>query len=317
MHIVVLDGHTLNPGDLSWDALHALGPAQIFPRTSPAEVLARAAHAEILLTNKVVLSAETLSALPKLRYVGVLATGYNVVDATAARARGIPVTNVPDYSTESVAQLTFALLLELTHGVGRHSEAVQSGRWTASPDFSFWDQPLIELHGQTFGVVGYGRIGRAVARIASAFGLRVLVHSRTRPHDFPADFEFVSVDDLFARSDIISLHCPLTPETRHLVNADRLRRTKPTACLLNTSRGPLIEEAALADALNSGRLAAAALDVLSVEPPPANNPLLTARNCLITPHLAWASTAARRRLLRIAVDNIRTFLAGKPTNVVN
>ena len=317
MNITVLDGHTLNPGDLHWDELQSLGPCEIFDRTAPDQILARAANAEIILTNKVILSRETINALPKLRYLGVLATGYNVVDAIAARERGIPVTNIPGYSTRSVAQLTFALLLELTHHTGHHAQTVRDGRWSHSVDFCYWDFPLLELDGLTLGVIGFGQIGREVAKIAQAFGLRILIHSRTKLAQLPAGMSFVSLDELFSRADVVSLHCPLTPDTSHLINAPRLAQMKPSAFLINTSRGPLVDEAALADALNSGRLAGAALDVLSVEPPPATNPLLTAKNCLITPHLGWATRAARERLLQIAVANLRAFLAGHPQNVVN
>jgi len=317
MNIVVLDGHTLNPGDLSWDELKSLGPCEIFDRTAPDQILARAANAEIILTNKVILNRETIAALPKLRYLGVLATGFNVVDAAAARERGIPVTNIPGYSTRSVAQLTFALLLELTHHTGHHAQTVRDGRWSRSPDFCYWDLPLLELDGLTLGVIGFGQIGREVAKIAQAFGLRVLVNSRTQPAQVPARVEFVPLDELLPRADIVSLHCPLTSATQHLINTPRLALMKPTAFLINTSRGPLVDEAALADALNSGRLAGAALDVLATEPPPATNPLLTAKNCLITPHLGWATRAARQRLMKIAGANLRAFLAGQPQNVVN
>jgi glycerate dehydrogenase len=317
MNITVLDGHTLNPGDLSWDELKSLGPCQIFDRTAPDQILARAANAEIILTNKVILSRETIAALPKLRYLGVLATGVNVVDTAAARERAIPVTNIPGYGTRAVAQHTFALLLELTHHTGHHAQTVRDGRWTRSGDFCYSDFPLLELDGLTLGVIGFGQIGREVAKIAQAFGLRVLVHSRTQPAQLPAGTEFVPLDELLARADIISLHCPLTPDTSHLINAPRLALMKPTTFLINTSRGPLVDEAALADALNTGRLAGAALDVLSVEPPPATNPLLTAKNCLITPHLGWATRAARERLMKIAAANLRAFLAGSSQNVVN
>ena len=317
MNIVVLDGHTLNPGDLRWDELKSLGSCEIFERTAPDQILARAANAEIILTNKVVLNRETLAVLPKLRYLGVLATGVNVVDAVAARERGIPVTNIPGYSTRSVAQLTFALLLELTHHAGHHAQTVRDGRWTRSVDFCYADFPLLELDGLTLGLIGFGQIGREVAKIAHAFGLRVLVHSRTKPAQLPAGIELVPLEELLSLADIVSLHCPLTPETNHLINTPRLALMKPSAFLLNTSRGPLVDEAALADALNSGRLAGAALDVLSVEPPPTTNPLLTAKNCLITPHLGWATRAARERLLTIAIANIHAFLAGRPQNVLN
>lgn len=317
MHIVVLDGHTLNPGDLSWDELSALGQLEVHPRTKPAEVLGRAMAADVLLTNKVALDRETILALPKVRYIGVLATGYNVVDAAAARERGIPVTNVPGYSTRSVAQLVFALILELTHHVGQHAQTVREGRWSRSEDFCYWDRPLLELDGLTLGIIGFGQIGREVANIARALGMRVLVHSRTRPAELPREAGWVSLNELLARADIVSLHCPLTPDTRHLINSERLALMKPTAFLINTSRGPLVEEAVLADALNSGRLAGAGLDVLSAEPPAAGNPLLTAKNCLITPHIGWASKAARRRLMGITAANLRAFLAGQPQNVVN
>lgn len=317
MNIVVLDGHTLNPGDLTWDALKSLGPCEIFERTSPDQILERAANAEIVLTNKVILNRETISRLPRLRYIGVLATGYNVVDIAAARERNIPVTNIPDYGTSSVAQHTFALLLELTHHVGHHAQTVRDGRWSRSADFCYADFPLLELDGLTLGLVGFGRIGREVAKIAQAFGLRVLVHSRTRPDALPPGVEFVALDEVFSRADIVSLHCPLTPDTKNLVNAARLGAMKPGAFLLNTSRGPLVDEPALAAALNTGRIAGAALDVLSTEPPPADNPLLTAKNCLITPHIGWATRAARERLMKIAVANIRAFLNGTAQNVVN
>ncbi len=317
MNIVVLDGFTLNPGDLDWAALRALGSLTVHDRTPPELVVERARDAEILLTNKALVGGEAVNSLPKLRYIGVLATGYNVVDVAAARARGIPVTNVPGYSTASVAQLTFALLLELTHRTGHHAQAVRDGRWAAGADFCFWDFPLVELHGQTFGVVGFGQIGRAVATLADAFGMRVLVHSRSRPADLPARFEFVDLDALLARSDVVSLHCPLTAENKGFINAARLARMKPGAFLINTGRGPLLDEQAVAEALNSGRLGGAGLDVLSVEPPRADNPLLTARNCIVTPHIAWASRAARTRLMDAVVANVRAFLDGSPRNVVN
>jgi glycerate dehydrogenase len=317
MRIVVLDGHALNPGDLDWSELRALGDCEVFPRTAPRELVARAANSEVLLTNKVVLERAMLEALPQLRYIGVLATGYNVVDVIAARERGIAVTNVPDYSTRSVAQLTFALLLELSHGVGHHSEAVRSGRWSSNPDFCFWDTSLLELDGLTMGIVGFGQIGRQVVSIAQAFGLRVIVNSRTRPAALPTGVEWVGLEALLRRSDVVTLHCPLTPDTMKLMNVERLALMKPGAFLINTGRGPLIDEAALTDALNAGRLAGAALDVLSTEPPPGSNSLLSARNCFITPHIGWATKAARQRLMKIAVSNLRSYLAGQPQNVVN
>jgi glycerate dehydrogenase len=315
MKIVVLDGHTLNPGDLDWSGLRALGSCEVFDRTRPDELSVRADAAEIILTNKTVLTAANIAALPVLRYIGVLATGTNVVDLAAARARNIPVTNVPAYGTQSVAQATFALLLELTNHVGHHAETVRTGRWANNPDWCYWDMPLIELDGLTIGILGYGRIGRAVAALARAFGMNVLIHSRSPAVD--ATIKNVTLNELLAGSDVVSLHCPLTPETKHLVNAQFLARMKPTALLLNTSRGPLVDEAALATALNHGTIAGAALDVLSVEPPAADNPLLRAGNCMITPHNAWGTHAARVRLLRIAEENVRAFLHGRPKNVVN
>jgi len=316
MKIVVLDGFTLNPGDLSWKELQSLGDCTVFDRTSSTEVVPRAEGAEIILTNKTVVSREHLSSLPNLKYIGVLATGYNIVDVAAARERNIPVTNVPTYGTRSVAQHTFALLLELTQHTGHHSQTVREGRWSDSPDFCYWDYPLIELEGLTMGVVGFGRIGAAVADLARAFGMKVIASSATTK---PArsGVRFTDLESLFREGDVVSLHCPLTPQTKQLVNQARLALMKTTAFLLNTSRGPLIDESALADALNAGRLAGAGLDVLSVEPPVAENPLLKAKNCLITPHIAWATRSARARLLQTAVENVRAFIAGKSVNLVN
>ena len=294
--LVVLDGHTLNPGDLSWAALEALGDCAIHAHTPPGEVVARAAGAAIVLTNKTPLPAEAFAALPDLRYVGLLATGYNVVDVAAARARGIPVANVPLYGTASVAQHVFALLLELTQHVGRHAAGVRAGRWAASRDFCYAETPLLELAGLTFGVIGPGRIGSAAARIAEAFGMRVLTAGRAEGR--------AGLERVLRAADVVSLHCPLTADTRHLINATTLEWMKPGAFLLNTSRGPLIDEAALAAALHAGRIAGAGLDVLSVEPPPANHPLFGAPNCLITPHQAWATRAARARLMATAVANV-------------
>jgi glycerate dehydrogenase len=316
MNICVLDGFTLNPGDLSWDELKQLGPCEIHYRTSPAETIARAEHAEIVLTNKTPLTRTTFAALPKLKYIGVLATGTNVVDLPAARERGIPVTNVPAYGSRSVAQATFALLLELTTRVGHHAQRVREGAWTTATDWCFWDFPLVELDSLTLGIVGFGRIGAAVAEIARAFRMNVIACNPSQK-SAPSFVRFVDLETLFRTSDVVSLHCPLSPETQKLINAERLAWMKPAAFLINTSRGPLVDEAALANALNSGRIAGAGLDVLSVEPPSANNPLLSAKNCLITPHNAWGTRAARARLMRVAVDNVRAFLAGKPQNVVN
>ena len=317
MNIVVLDGYTLNPGDLSWDTLKQLGACAIHDRTPPELVIERAREAEIVLTNKTVLARGTILALPKLKYIGVLATGYNVVDIAAAKERSIPVTNVPDYGTPSVAQHTFALILELAHHVGHHAQTVRDGRWEQSADFCYWDFPLAELQGLAFGIVGFGKIGRAVAKLAEAFGMHVLVNNRSRPSELPAQFEFVSLDELVSRSDVVSLHCPLTAENKGFINAQRLALMKRSAFLLNTSRGPLLDEQAVADALNSERIAGAAMDVLSIEPPKAENPLLKAKNCIVTPHIAWATRAARSRLMDIAVENIRAFISGTPRNVVN
>lgn len=315
MKIVVLDAHTLNPGDLSWEPLQALGPCEIHPRTAADQVQARAADASIVLTNKTRLTREGLAQLPKLRYVGVLATGYDVVDVEAAAERSVLVTNVPAYGTSSVAQMTFALLLELCNGVGVHADAARSLRWSASGEFAYAERPLVELAGLTLGIVGLGRIGQTVARIGVAFGMRVTaVSQRPPPEDLAV--EAVSLERMFELADVLSLHCPLTPVTARMVNAERLSRMKPSALLINTARGGLIDEPALADALANGRIAGAALDVLSVEPPPSDHPLLRAPNCLVTPHIAWATRASRARLLEAAIENVRCFLAGTPKNVV-
>lgn len=315
MNIVVLDGYTLNPGDLSWGALRALGNCQIHDRTPAHLVVERARDAEVVLTNKTPIRAEHLGLLPDLRYIGVLATGTNVVDLDAAGARRIVVTNVPGYSTASVAQTTMALLLELALHVGYQAERVRNGSWSRSPDFATWEKPLTELQGLTMGIVGFGQIGRAVARLADAFGMQVL--ACTRDISKPAGpARFVDLPSLFRLSDVVSLHCPLTPETHRLVNAEKLAWMKSSAFLLNTARGPLIDEPALAETLNSGRIAGAALDVLSIEPPPPDNPLLSARNCVVTAHQAWATSAARRRLMDAVVENVRAFLNGTPQNVV-
>ncbi|MEW6509857.1 MAG: D-2-hydroxyacid dehydrogenase [Bacteroidota bacterium] len=317
MRIVVLDGYTLNPGDLHWDPLLSLGHCTIFDRTAPADVITRAIEAGVVLTNKTPLRAETIAALHALRYIGVLATGFDVVDIEAARAMRIPVTNVPAYSTMSVAQLVFAHLFNLTHRIGHHTDAVRAGRWSAAKDFMFSDYPLTEVCGLTMGVVGLGRIGQAVADAALGFGMRVVAAGSNRPLDPPPRVQEVTLNELFAMSDVVTLHCPLTPATRNLVSRDRLALMKPAACLINTSRGALIDEPALADALNARRIAGAGLDVLSVEPPPADHPLLRANNCFITPHVGWATVAARERLLHEAVENVKAFLQGTPRNVVN
>ncbi len=316
MKICVLDGFALNPGDLSWEELRQLGSCEIHDRTLREEIISRATNAEIILTNKTPLNRETLAALPKLKYIGVLATGTNVVDLVAARERNIVVTNVPAYGSRSVAQATIALLLELTNHVGHHTQRVRDGAWTRAKDWCFWDSPLVELDGLTLGIVGFGRIGASVADIAHALGMKTNAYSPSQK-TASAFVKFVDLETIFRTSDVVSLHCPLTPLTQKLVNAERLGWMKPSAFLLNTSRGPLVDEVALTDALNSGRIAGAALDVLSVEPPGADNPLLSAKNCLITPHNAWGTRAARARLMQIAVENVRAFIAGKSQNVVN
>jgi len=317
MKIVVLDAYTLNPGDLSWGELKKLGQCTIHDRTPAKLTVERAADAEIVLTNKVVLDGGNIPRLPKLRYIGVLATGYNVVDVAAAGKRGIIVTNVPGYATASVAQMTLAMLLELALHVGDHSAGIRGGRWSARKDFCYWDSPLVELAGLTMGLVGLGQIGRAVAELAKAFGMRVIAHDPYVTASPAADVEMVALDELFERSDVVSLHCPLTDENAGMVNAGFLSRMRPTAFLINTARGPLVNERDLAEALDAGRIAGAAVDVLSAEPPAADNPLLSARNCIITPHVAWATRASRRRLLAGVVDNVRAFLAGRPKNVVS
>ena len=314
--IVILDGHAANPGDLDWGPLRELGQCVIYERTPPSEVVTRAAGASVVLTNKVSMTRAIISRLPDLRYLGTLATGVDAIDLAAAGERGIVVCNVPAYSTASVAQLTFALLLELTHHVGHHAAGVREGVWSRSRDFAYWDFPLVELAGLRLGLLGCGAIGQAVAKIAQAFGLEVCATRRgDRPLEVPG-VQQVSVETLFREADILSVHCPLTPDTRGLVNAARLATMRPSAYLLNTSRGPIVVEQDLADALNAGRIAGAGLDVLSSEPPRADNPLLTARNCLITPHIAWGTLAARERLLATVVSNIRAYLNGAPQNVV-
>ena len=317
MKIVVLDGYAANPGDLCWDELKALGECTVYDRTAPAEVLERSAGAEILLTNKTVITAEHIAALPGLKYIGVLATGYNIVDVAAAKEQGVIVTNIPAYSTDSVAQMVFAHILNIAQQVQHHSEEVHKGRWTDSKDFCFWDTPLLELHGKKIGIVGLGHTGYATARIAIGFGMEVYAYTSKTHFQLPPEIHKMELDELFSECDIISLHCPLTETTREMVNAGRLRLMKPTAILINTGRGPLVNEQDLADALNNGTIYAAGVDVLSQEPPRADNPLLTAKNCYITPHIAWASTAARERLMQIMSGNIRAYQNGKPINVVN
>lgn len=315
--IVVLDGHTLNPGDLSWDSLAALGELKVYDRTSHERVLDRARNAQLVLTNKMLLTRDTIESLSELTYIGVMATGCNMVDLEAARRRSITVTNVPEYGTSSVAQMVFAHVLNLCQHVGEHGQSVSQGAWARSLDFCYWDYPLIELAGLTMGIVGYGRIGRVVAQLASAFGMRVLVYDVVTPADLGGDVESVELETLFRQSDIVSLHCPLTPQTKNLISREQLKLMKPSAFLINTSRGPLVDERALVEALDKRRIAGAGLDVLIQEPPAADNPLFGARNCCITPHIAWATASARERLMRTVVENVKAFLSGSAQNVVN
>lgn len=316
MKIIVLDGYALNPGDLSWDEMQALGDFMVYDRTSPSEVLERSAGADVLITNKTVLTADHIKALPQLKYIGVLATGYNVVDIEAARNHGIVVTNIPAYSTPSVAQMVFAHLLNITHRVGYYASQNTEGRWAKNKDFCYWDTNLVELAGKTMGIVGFGNIGQATAQIALAMGMNVCAYTSKSQSVLPECIQKVSLDELFRICDVVSLHCPLTPETKEMVNADRLKTMKSSAILINTGRGPLINEQDLADALNQGVIAGAGVDVLSTEPPLPDNPLLTARNCFVTPHVAWATFEARRRLMQIAVGNLKSFIEGKVINNV-
>jgi glycerate dehydrogenase len=318
MKIVVLDGHALNPGDLSWEALREIGELQVFDRTADDQIVARAHDAQIVLTTKTRLSAQILRQLEKTRYIGVLFTGYDVVDVKAARELSIAVTNIPTYGTASVAEFTFALLLELCHHVALHSEATRAGEWSRSVDFTFWKAPLVELAGKTIGIIGFGRIGRRVAEIALALELQVIAADAVRSSvpDWP-NFRWCEVDELLTQADVVSLHCPLLPHTQGIINAKSLALMKPGAFLINVSRGPLVIEQDLANALNNGRLAGAAVDVLSSEPPSPDNPLLRAKNCIVTPHIAWATKEARTRLLNTAIANLRAFLEGHPVNLVN
>ena len=320
MKIVILDGYTENPGDLSWSGFQALGEVTVYDRTPFAqgdgETLRRAAGDEALIVNKVPLNAETLEKLaPTLKYVGMLATGYNVVDVEAAKRLGICVCNIPTYGTTAVAQMVMALLLELCHHVGDHSRSVKEGQWSRCPDFCYWNTPLTELAGKTFGVVGYGRIGRATAKLAAAFGMEVLAFDKFAQDDGVA--RMVTLDELLAQSDVISLHCPLFPDTQGIINRESIAKMKDGVLLINTSRGPLIVEEDLAEALHSGKVAGAGLDVLAVEPPQPDHPLMREERCLITPHIAWAPRESRARLMDIAVENLKAFAAGSPQNVVN
>ena len=323
MKIVVLDGYTLNPGDLSWEGVSQFGDLTVYNRTvyKPGGedlVVERAKDADVVLLNKTLLNREMISRLPNLKYVGVLATGYNIVDVEAARERGILVTNVPTYGTTAVAQMTFALLLELCHHVGDHNRAVQNGEWVENPDWSFWNYPLVELAGKTMGIIGYGRIGGEVGKIAQAFGMNVLaMASRPKPDLETENLKFAPLEEILKKSDVISLHVPLFDSTKGMINRESLEKMKKNAMIINTSRGPLIVEEDLADALNRGRIAGAALDVVSSEPINPDNPLLKAENCIITPHIAWAPKESRKRLMDVAVENLKEYIAGNPINVVN
>jgi glycerate dehydrogenase len=317
MKIVVLDGGTLNPGDLSWGGLEALGDCEIYDRTPPELVIERAQDADVVLTNKVVLDRAVLDQLPNLKYISVLATGYNIVDIEAARERGIPVSNIPTYGTQSVAQMVMAHLLNLTQHVAYHAETVSEGRWSRSDDWCYWDFPMIELDGLTMGVVGFGRIGRAVGAVAQAFGMKIVAFDEYVQDPGDPDVTMMSFEELLRVADVVTFHTPLTPETEGMLNAETLKLMKKTAFVINTSRGPVIDNAALADALNSDQIAGAGLDVLDVEPPPIDHPLLKAKNCYITPHISWATRSARARLMQTTVDNVAAFQRGEALNVVN
>ncbi|WP_395804763.1 D-2-hydroxyacid dehydrogenase [Daejeonella sp.] len=318
MNLVVLDGYTLNPGDLSWDGLKHFGNLEVHERTLAADILDRCKGAEIVFTNKTPLREDVLALLPDLKYIGVLATGYNVVDVDFARSKGIKVANVPGYGTASVVQLTFSLLFELCLHVQKHSDSVFNGDWAASADFCYWNYPLIELEGKTLGIIGFGSIGQKVADVASALGMNVIAYSRTQTdQSHRKNFKWASLDELLGISDVVSIHCPLFPETQNLINKNTLKLMKKSAFFLNTSRGPIVNEQDLADALNTGLIAGAGLDVLSVEPPSSNNPLLSAKNCLITPHIAWATKEARARLMAIVEQNLAAYLKGNPVNIIN
>lgn len=323
MKIVVLDGYTLNPGDLSWDALEEIGELTVYERTTydleqQGIVLERMKGAEVVFTNKTPITRETINQLPNLKYIGVLATGYNIVDVEAAKEQGVIVANIPTYGTAAVAQMTFALLLELCHHVGSHSDQVKKGEWSRNPDWCFWTQPLVELNNKNIGIIGFGRIGQEVGKIAQAFGMNVLAFDQYKNLELECDtLRYVDLDEILEKSDVISLHCPLFESTKGLINKNTIEKMKENVMIVNTSRGPLINEEDLADALNSGRISGAALDVVSVEPIKEDNPLLTAENCIITPHISWAPKESRKRLLDIAISNLEQYLSGNPVNVVN
>jgi glycerate dehydrogenase len=318
MKIVILDGYTLNPGDLTWDGLKQLGEVTVYDRTPADQVVERAEGADVIFTNKTPVNAAALNSLPDLKYIGILATGYNIIDTEVAKQKGIIVSNVPGYSTPSVVQLTFGLLLELCLHMQRHSDAVSAGRWASSVDFCFWDYPLTELSGKTIGIIGFGNIGRQVGDVATAFGMNIIGTSRHHTdQSHRSNFKWAEIPELLEQADVVSIHCPLSPETKGLINKESLQRMKSTAFLLNTSRGPVVVEEDLAQALNNGVIAGAGIDVLSVEPPAKDNPLFSAKNCIITPHIAWATKEARSRLMEITVSNLMAYKNGNPVNVVN
>jgi glycerate dehydrogenase len=318
MKIVVLDGFTLNPGDLTWKSLKEIGDLTVYDRTADGQIIERIGAAEIVYTNKTPITRQTLEKVSNLRFIGVLATGYNVVDIAAAKERGISVANIPTYGTTAVAQMTIALLLELCHHVGAHSEAVKMGAWAKNPDFCFWNYPLIELAGKTIGIVGYGKIGQATGKIARAFGMKILAFDQYREESLEnADMKYVGLEKLLAEADVISLHCPLFDGNKGMINRETIAKMKDGVFIINTARGGLIIEDDLAEALNSGKVGGAAVDVVATEPIKANNPLLTAENCIITPHIAWAPRESRERLLQIAANNLKQYLAGNPINIVN
>lgn len=317
MKIVILDGHAVNPGDLSWDFLNQFGDVTVYERTPVEEVAKRIGNAEIALINKSPITAEVLDACPNLKLICVLATGYNVVDCAAAKARNIPVCNVPDYGTAAVAQFTFALLLDLCHKVAHHAQTVRDGKWCDCPDFCYWDTPQMELAGKTLGIIGFGRIGRAVGKIANTFGMKVIAYNRSQCEEGKAIGSYVNLEELLTTSDVISLHCPLTSENTGLINAEAIAKMKDGAILINTARGPLVEEAAVAAALEAGKLRGFACDVISAEPMAADNPLKTAPNCIVTPHMAWAPIESRKRIQDCTERSIRAFLNGSPINTVN
>lgn len=318
MKIVVLDGYALNPGDLSWHTLEEIGEVVVYDRTSPDQILDRSAGADVLFTNKTPVREAVIRQLQDLKFIGVLATGYNIIDVKVAKERGVTVSNIPDYGSYSVAQLAMALLLELCHHVQRHSDAVRDGKWSSAKDWCFWDFPLVELAGKTIGIIGFGSIGQKVGDMATAFGMNLLGTARRRDdQSHRKNFRWVDVGELLQESDVVSIHCPLTPDTEGLINAQNLRRMKKNAFLINTSRGPIVVDQDLADALNSDVIAGAGIDVLSTEPPPKDNPLFRAKNCIITPHIAWATREARARLMEMAVKNLKAFVKGSPVNVVS